>query len=98
MRGMSIDMTDARLPALGQLRAFLDGTVAVAFSVATHERCDFVARTLRRFGRPRLKRADKGVVLRLLARVIGHSRQPLARLVGRVRTREPLVECYRTPR
>ena len=33
MRGMVIDMNDAKLHTLDELRAFLNGTVAVGFSV-----------------------------------------------------------------
>jgi hypothetical protein len=94
MRGMVIDMNDAQLHTLEQLRAFLNGTSAVGFSVTANERYDFVARTVRRFGYPQLSRADKGVVLRFLARVSGYSRQQLARLVRRVRARAPLVKRY----
>ena len=41
----------------------------VVFAVAPEERYDFIARIVRRFGYPRLPRADKGVVLRFLERV-----------------------------
>jgi hypothetical protein len=68
MRGMVIDMNDAQLQTLDQVRAFLKGTVAIGFSVAADERYEFVARTVRRFGYARLNRVDKGVVLRFLAR------------------------------
>jgi hypothetical protein len=51
-----------------------------------------------RFGYPRLKRADKSVVLRFLGRVSGYSRQQLARLVRRVRARARLVKRYRASR
>ena len=59
MRGMVIDMNEERLQTLAQLQAFLDGTIAVDFAVADAERYDFIARTVRRFGYSRLKRADK---------------------------------------
>ena len=98
MRGMVIDMKDDGLHTLARLRAFLDGTVAVSFSVATNECYDFIARTVRRFGYARLKRADKGVVLRLLGRVSGYSRQQLTRLIGRARAPGPLVKRYRGSR
>ncbi len=98
MRGMVIDMNDAKLHTLDQVRAFLKGTVAVVFSVASNERYDFVARTVRRFGYPRLKRADKGVVLRFLGHVSGYSRQQLTRLVGRVGARARLLKGYRASR
>ncbi len=98
MRGMVIDMNDAQLQTLDQVRSFLKGTAALGFSVAAAERYEFVARTVRRFGYARLKRADKGVVLRFLARVIGYSRQQLTRLVRRAGARAPLVKRYRASR
>lgn len=98
MRGVVIDMNDAKLQTLDQVRAFLKGTVVVAFSLAANERYEFVARTVRRFGYARLKRADKGVVLRFLGRVSGYSRQQLTRLVQRAGARAPLVKRYRASR
>jgi hypothetical protein len=98
MRGMVIDMNDEQLHTLADLQAFLDGTVAVDFAVAAAARYDFIARTLRRFGFGRLKRADKGVVLRFLERVSGYSRQQLTRLVKRGGERRPLVKRYRASR
>ena len=98
MRGMVIDMNDKALQTLAQLRAFLEGTVEVKFSVAARERYDFITRTVRRFGYARLKRADKGVVLRFLGRVSGYSRQQLTRLVQRVRAQAPLLKRYRASR
>ena len=94
MRGMVIDMNDAQLHTLDQLRAFLDGTVAVGFSVGADERYDFIARIVHRFGHARLRRADKGVVLRFLGRVSGYSRAQLTRLVERGRKPAPLVKQY----
>jgi hypothetical protein len=63
---MVIDMNDEQLHTLAQIRAFVDGTVAVEFAVAREERYGFIARTVRRFGYARLKRAEKAVVLRFL--------------------------------
>jgi transposase InsO family protein len=94
MRGMVIDMNDEQLHTLAELQAFLDGTVAVDLAVATDARYDFIARTVRRFGYGRLKRADKGVVLRFLERVSGYSRQQLTRLVKRGAERRPLIKRY----
>ena len=37
MRGMVIDLNDAQLHTLDQLRAFLQGAVALGFSVAVNE-------------------------------------------------------------
>ena len=98
MRGMVIDMNDEQLHTLAELQAFLDGTVAVDFAVVADARYDFIARTVRRFGYGRLKRADKGVVLRFLERVSGYSRQQLTRLVKRGAERRPLIKRYRASR
>ena len=94
MRGMVIDMNDAKLQTLDQLRAFLNGTVQVDFAVAPEARYEFIARIVRRFGYGRLKRRDKGVVLRFVARVSGYSRQQVTRLVGRVDSKAPLIKRY----
>ena len=40
MRGMVIDMNDEQLHTLAQLKAFLEGTLAVDFAVAADERYD----------------------------------------------------------
>ena len=98
IRGVVIDMNDEQLHTVARLRAFLDGTVAVNFSVAPGERYDFIARTVRRLGYARLKRPDKGVVLRFLGHVSGYSRQHLTRLVQRVRTQAPRRKRYRGSR
>ena len=94
----AIDMNDEQLHTLAQLQAFLEGTLAVDFAVATDERYAFIARTVRRFGYRGLKRADKSVVLRFLERVSGYSRQQLTRLVKRGAARMPLTKRYRAPR
>ncbi len=94
MRGMVIDMNDEKLQTLDHLRAFLDGTADVAFSVVEKERYDFIARTVRRFGYRRLKRGQKAVVLRFLERVSGYSRQQITRLVKRAADRCQLSKRY----
>jgi hypothetical protein len=50
MRGMVINMEEAKLQTLGQIKAFLDGTSEVSFRVPKKERNPFVERTLKRFG------------------------------------------------
>ena len=98
MRGMVIDMNDEQLHTLAQLQAFLDGTIEVDFAVPTSERYEFIARTVRRFGYGRLKRADKAVLLRFLERVSGYSRQQISRRVKRGSERRPLIKRYRGSR
>ena len=98
MRGMVINMNDEQLHTLADLQAFLTGTVAMDFTVTADQRYEFIARTVRRFGYARLKRADKAVVLRFLERVSGYSRQQLTRLVKRGCERRELVKRYRGSR
>jgi transposase InsO family protein len=98
MQRMVIQMNDRQLQTLAQLQAFLDGTMAVDFAVAAEERYGFIGRTVRRFTYPRLKRAEKAVVLRFLERVSGYSRQQLTRLVKRGAERAPLLKRYRGSR
>jgi len=98
MRSMVIDMNDEQLHTLAQMQAFVDGTVAVEFAVAVEERYGFIARTVRRFGYARLKRAEKAVVLRFLERVSGYSRQQLTRLVKRGGEGGQLSKRYRGSR
>ncbi|OGS97006.1 MAG: hypothetical protein A3H31_07185 [Gallionellales bacterium RIFCSPLOWO2_02_FULL_57_47] len=95
---MVINMNDEQLHTLADLQAFLTGTVAMNFTVTTEQRYEFIARTVRRFGYARLKRADKAVVLRFLERVSGYSRQQLTRLVKRGCERRQLVKRYRGSR
>jgi transposase InsO family protein len=95
---MVIDMNDEQLHTLAQMQAFVDGTVAVEFAVAVEERYGFIARTVRRFGYARLKRAEKAVVLRFLERVSGYSRQQLTRLVKRGGEGGQLSKRYRGSR
>ena len=98
MQGMVIDMNDAKLRTPDQVRAFLQGTVALELCVRPEERYEFVARTVRRFGYARLSRSDKGLVLRFLIEVSGYSRQQLTRLVARALEAAPLVKRYRASR
>ena len=98
MRGMVIDMNDEQLHTLAELQAFLDGTVAVDFVMADEARYACIARTVQRFGYGRLKRAEKGVVLRFLERVSGYSRQQLTRLVKRGCEPRRLAKRYRASR
>src|SRR3954447_893835 len=98
MRGMVIDMNDKQLRTLAQLRAFLDGTVTIDFSVVAEECYDFISRTVQRFGYAGLGRKDKAVVLRFLERVSGYSRQQITRLVKRSGKQGPLTKRYRGSR
>jgi transposase InsO family protein len=97
---MVIDMNEAQLSSVAQLRAFLDGTEEVEFEPlgGDAQRYAFVAEVVRRLRYRRLKRPDKGVVMRYLAHTTGYSRQQLTRLVGRAARGETLVKRYREPK
>jgi hypothetical protein len=100
MQGMVIDMNESKLRDVEQLRAFLAGTGEVRFRPAAQDcqRYGHIMAVLDRLGYSGLKRADKSVVLRYLARTTGYSRQQLTRLV-RCWVREgKLVKGYRAPR
>ena len=67
MLGMVIDMDEAKLQTVAQVRTFLAGTHDIALRVSKAEYYGFIERTLKRFGYAPLSRRDKGVVLRLKA-------------------------------
>ena len=52
MRGMVIEMNDEQLRTVADLQGFLDGTVAMDFTVVEDERYAFIARAVKRFGYP----------------------------------------------
>jgi hypothetical protein len=63
---MAINMEEAKLRTLEQVKAFLDGTSEVAFRVPKEDRNPFIERVLKRFGYAPRGRADKGVLLRYI--------------------------------
>ncbi len=76
---MSLD----QLTTITTIEQFLEGTQAVAFSVATnkHERYQWVQKTLVKHEYLRLGKVDKGVVTRYLMKVTGYSRAQIKRLI-----------------
>ncbi len=92
---MVIDMNEARLETIEQIREFLKGTADVAFSTPTDESRlrAFVATVLKRFGYFRLAKGQRGVLFAYMRRLTGYSRQHLSRLVAqyrRTRSLKPL--------
>ena len=74
-------MNDHHLTTLEQVRAFLDGTQSVEFSLTTQsERYDFIRRTLIRFAYHRLSKPDKGLLLSFMTHISGYSRIQVKRL------------------
>lgn len=96
---MVIHMNDSKLTTLEQIRDFLAGTLEVAFTpMATDAaRYEAITQVLCRFGYGRLKRADKGMLLRYLAHTSGYSRQQLTRLVRQYLDSGRLVQRYKPP-
>lgn len=80
-----INMEEAKLQTLEQIKAFLDGTSEVAFRVPKEDRNQFIERVLKRFGYAPHGRIDKGVLLRYIGRMTGLSRQQVTRLVRQYR-------------
>lgn len=73
------------LITIEQMEAFLNGSQAVAFAVATSkdERYQFVEALLKRFKYARLKRREKGIMMQFLMKVSAYSRQQLTRMIQR---------------
>jgi transposase InsO family protein len=96
---MVIDMNEAQVRTLEQVRQVVIGTQALEFCRADNDegRYAWIASVLRRFDYGRLKRPDRGVVLAYLQRLSGYSRAQVKRLVATWRTGEPLVKRYRAP-
>lgn len=93
---MVINMEEAKLRTLEQIKVFLDGTTEVAFRVPKEERNQFIERVLKRFGYAPHGRADKGVLLRYIERMTGLSRQQVTRLVRQYRKDGKLTKHYVT--
>jgi transposase InsO family protein len=92
------------LTTVDQLREFLSGTRAVAFSVISDkDDCyRWLQAELIRFRYLKSSREDKGVIMRYLIKVSGYSRQQLTRLVaqfrqnGRLQRRQRTVAGFKT--
>jgi transposase InsO family protein len=96
---MVIDMNEAQVRTLEQVRQVVSGTQDLEFRRAENDeaRYAWIALVLRRFEYGRLKRPDRGLVLVYLQRLSGYSRAQVKRLVATWRTGEPLVKRYRAP-
>lgn len=89
---MVINMEEAKLTTLAQIKAFLDGTNEVAFRVPKDERNAFIERVFKCFGYAAHGRADKGTLLRYIERMTGLSRQQVTRLVAQYRKHGKLAK------
>ena len=89
---MVIDMNEARLETIEQIREFLAGTADMAFTVPSEEAKlrQFVATVLRRFRYFGLAKGQRGVLFAYMQRLTGYSRQHLSRLVAQFRDTKSL--------
>ena len=76
-------MSLEQLTTIGAIKQFLEGTQAVAFSVATHkkERYRWLQSTLVKHHYMQLSKADKGTITRYLMKVTGYSLAQTKRLI-----------------
>ena len=86
------------LTTIAQLRDFLSGTQAVAFSVMDDKEASYrwIQGELVRFRYLHCPRQSKGVLLRYLMKVSGYSRQQITRLVSQYRQTGKLQRRQRT--
>ena len=96
---MVIDMNEAQVRTLEQVRQVLEGTQALEFRRAEDDqgRYGWIDAVLRRFDYRQLPRGDRAPVLAYLQRLSGYSRAQLTRLVSRWVAGKPLVKRYRAP-
>lgn len=73
------------MTSIEQMESFLNGSQAVAFTVASSkaDRYRLVEKVLKRFNYKNLKRSDKGIAIRFLMKITSYSRQQLTRMIQR---------------
>ncbi|HYN63638.1 MAG TPA: transposase family protein [Candidatus Limnocylindrales bacterium] len=99
IEAMVIDMNEAQVRTLQQVRQVVAGTQAMQFQAAPDDagRYAWIESVLKRFDYRRLPRADRGPVLAYLQRLSGYSRAQITRLVSRWDGGKPLVKNYGAP-
>jgi transposase InsO family protein len=102
---MVINMDEAKLRTVAQLKEFLNATQEVKFTGVSgqddQQRYEHISRVLKRLSYSSLSKVDRGVVLAYLRCTSGYSRAQLTRLVGRWETNRlaaaPLIKRYAKP-
>ena len=86
------------LKTIAEMQAFLEGSQAIAFSIASNkdERYQCIEKLLKRFYYPSLKRAEKGVFQAFLIKITGYSRQQLTRMIKRYTETGKLIRYQKT--
>lgn len=96
---MVIDMNEAQVRIVEQVRQVLQGTQALEFRAAedAEGRYRWIDAVLRRLDCRVLRRADRGAVLAYVQRLSSYSRAQVTRLVSRWVAGQPLAKNYRAP-
>jgi transposase InsO family protein len=96
---MVIDMNEFQVRTLEQVRQVVAGTQALEFGRAPDDegRYAWIGSVLARFDYGRLKRAERGVMLRYLQRLSGYSLAQVKRLVASWLSGQPLLKRYGAP-
>ena len=101
-------MNEQDLKTVEQVQQFLVGTQLVAFQISDSDsyrslvlddkasRYKWIQSTLIRFNYDRLKRLEKGILIRYMAKISGYSRRQLTRLIQQQRRVGRLVRRQRT--
>ncbi len=86
---MNID----KMTTTGEITAFLEGSLAVDFVVASSkvERYSFMSKVLHRFHYATLSKPDKGIIRRFIIKITGVSSQQLTRLIKQFTLRGTIV-------
>ena len=97
---MVIDMNEAQVRTLEQVRQVLAGTQTMEFQAANDDQARYawIGSVLERFDCRRLARGDRGAVLVYVQRLSGYSRAQVTRLVSRWSAGKALVKAYGPPR
>src|ERR1019366_10154828 len=83
---MIVNLKTQQLSGLEQVRSFMAGTDAVPFTTQAHQdRYQWAALSLKQFAYERLRRAERGLIVRFLCKVTGYSRAPVTRLIAQWR-------------
>ena len=83
---MIVTLQTERVQTLADVRAVIDGNDRLDYQFTDRDAaCEFIRRTLVRFDYPTLRKPDKGVIGRYLAKKTGLSRAQMTRLVGQHR-------------
>jgi transposase InsO family protein len=96
---MVIDMNEAQVRTVEQMRQVLAGTQALEFKQAGDDtqRYAWIDAVLRRVDYRQLPRTERGVVLAYLRRLSSYSRAQITRLVSRWMAHKPLMKQYCAP-